>query len=111
MFGTHDLSRLRLTFGRGRSEFEINKLPTSSLLWSIPPSPILFDQSLSRAREWRGTSRQAKFLFYLFIYVFSLTNLFNHSNTYMTQTYITYHSIPFSAGLHFSRSNEFPVEQ
>ena len=78
MFGTHHLSRLRLTFGRGRSEFEINHYPPP-LFWSIPPSPILFDQSLSRAREWRGTSRQAKFLFYLF--VFSLTNLFNHSNT------------------------------
>ena len=88
MFSTHHLSRLRLTFGRGRSLRSTND--TSSRLRPILPSSILFDQSLSHTRERRWASRQAKFLFYLFF----------HQHIYLiiatlTWLKLTLHVIPF----------------
>ena len=59
MFGTFQLSRLRLTFGHGRSQFGINQWPTSSQLRPTPRSPMLFD-FLTEATRASGEEQSGK---------------------------------------------------
>lgn len=52
--------RLRLSFGRGRSELQINPWPTSSRLRPIPCSNTFWPVPKPHTRERRGASRKAK---------------------------------------------------